>query len=46
MSPLDLFAVYAVVLPMYSQFDALLFAISMHERYFGESPMKTLMRYF
>ncbi len=38
MTPLDIFSFLGVVLPVLSQFDALLITIQLHRRYFGTLP--------
>ena len=43
MTTVDIFTFLGVVLPVLSQFDAMLFALTLHHRYFGTFPAQTLM---
>ncbi len=40
MTSMDIFSFFGVVLPVLAQFDAVLFAIQMHRRYFGAFPTR------
>ena len=46
MNPLDLVTLCAIVIPIYAQFDAVLFGLRVHSYYFGDQPAKTLLDFF